>query len=167
MHIVRRRVDDRLDLAIGQHHLVACGRPAAVFCCELISLFLGAGVAAENRKLARALDGVGQNIRPPSNPDAGHAQRTSTHDFRPPAGRDRSFVVSSRTRPLAYYFQLSPIDSTAALAMRKSVSQSPPLTPTPPIHWPSTSTGTPPSMAVHRSGPAASARPSAWLTSRS
>jgi len=62
MHIVRRRVDDRLDLAIGQHRLVACGRPAAVFCCEPISLFLGAGVAAENRKLARALDGVGQNI---------------------------------------------------------------------------------------------------------
>ena len=48
-----------------------------------------------------------------------------------------------------------------------SVSQSPPLTPTPPMHWPSTSTGTPPSMAVQRSGPAASARPMAWLTSRS
>src|SRR5229473_1406916 len=60
--------------------------------------------------------------------------------------------------PLACYFQLTPIDSTAALAMRKSVSQSPPLTPTPPIHWPSISTGTPPSMAVHRSGPAANAR---------
>ena len=41
------------------------------------------------------------------------------------------------------YFQLTPIDSTAALAMRKSVSQSPPLPPTPPIHWPSISTGTP------------------------
>src|SRR5438445_412987 len=63
--------------------------------------------------------------------------------------------------------QFAPIDSTAILAIRKSVSQSPPLTPTPPIHSRSTSTGTPPSMAVHRSGPAASASPIAWLTSRS
>ena len=41
-------------------------------------------------------------------------------------------------------------------------AQSPPLTPTPPMHWPSTRIGTPPSIAVQRSGPAASARPSAW-----
>ncbi len=52
-------------------------------------------------------------------------------------------------------------------AMRRSVCQSPPLTPMPPMHSPSTSTGTPPSIAVQRSGPAASARPSAWVTSRS
>ena len=44
-------------------------------------------------------------------------------------------------------------------AMRSSVSQSPPLTPMPPMHWPSTRTGKPPSIAVQRSGPAASASP--------
>ena len=62
---------------------------------------------------------------------------------------------------------VAPIDSTAACAIFRSVSQSPPLTPTPPMHSPSTRIGTPPSMAVQRSGPAASARPSAWVTSRS
>ena len=41
--------------------------------------------------------------------------------------------------------------------MRWSVTQSPPLTPTPPIHSPSTMTGDPPSVAVQRFGPAASA----------
>ena len=64
-------------------------------------------------------------------------------------------------------FQLAPIASTASRAMRSSVAQSPPLTPMPPMHSPSTRTGAPPSIAVQRSGPAASARPSAWVTSRS
>src|ERR1035437_4702359 len=50
--------------------------------------------------------------------------------------------------------QLAPIDSTACCAMRSSVAQSPPAI-----------TGQPPSIAVHRCGPAASARPSAWPTS--
>src|SRR5215468_6938612 len=59
----------------------------------------------------------------------------------------------------------APIASMASQAMRASVSQSPPLTPTPPMHSPSTITGKPPSMAVHRSGPAASASPIAWATS--
>jgi hypothetical protein len=92
MRIVRRRVDDGLDLGIGQDSLVARGRPAAVFCREVLAFFLGAGVAAQNLELARALDGIGQNIGPPSHPDAGHAQRTSTHDFRPP-----TFVFHDRT----------------------------------------------------------------------
>jgi hypothetical protein len=73
MHIVRRGVDDRLDLAIGQYRLVARGRPATIFRCEFVALLLGAGVATENLELARALDGIGQNIGPPSNPDAGYA----------------------------------------------------------------------------------------------
>src|SRR5262249_27257949 len=51
--------------------------------------------------------------------------------------------------------------------MRSSVFQSAPATPTPPMHSPSTITGQPPSMAVQRSAPAASASPSAWLVSRS
>jgi hypothetical protein len=34
-------------------------------------------------------------------------------------------MVSSWTKPAACYLQLAPIDSTATLAMRKSVSQSP------------------------------------------
>src|SRR5262245_52199965 len=51
--------------------------------------------------------------------------------------------------------------------MRSSVFQSAPATPTPPMHSPSTITGQPPSMAVQRSPPAASASPSAWLVSRS
>ena len=55
--------------------------------------------------------------------------------------------------------------STASRAMRSSVAQSPPLTPTPPMHSPSTMTGQPPSIAVQRSGPAASASPSACATS--
>src|SRR5260221_8791812 len=65
------------------------------------------------------------------------------------------------------HFQLAPIDSTAACAIFKSVCQSPPLTPTPPMHWPSERIGTPPSIAVQRSGPAASASPSACVRSRS
>src|SRR5215831_19621955 len=60
---------------------------------------------------------------------------------------------------------LAPIDSTAAWAMRSSVAQSPPATPMPPMHSPSTMIGEPPSMAVQRSGPAANARPSACARS--
>ena len=155
MHIVRRRVDDRLDLGIGQQRLVARGRPAAVFCREVFAFFLGPGVAAADLELARALDGIRQNVGPPSHPDTSHAERIGTHHFAPPRAE------------LLCHSQFAPIDSTASLAIRKSVSQSPPLTPTPPMHSRSTSTGTPPSMAVHRSGPAASASPIAWLTSRS
>src|SRR6266481_3586450 len=105
MRVVRRRVDDRLDPGIGKDRLVACGRPAAIFFREVFAFVLGAGVAAHDLELARALDGIGQDIRPPSHSDAGHAQRTGTHDFSTPA---------------ASYIQVSPIDSTAALAMRKS-----------------------------------------------
>ena len=73
MHIVRRCVDDSLDLGIGQHRLVARGWPAAIFCRELFALFLGAGVAADDLELARTLDGIGQNIGPPSHADAAYA----------------------------------------------------------------------------------------------
>jgi hypothetical protein len=73
MHIVRRRVDDRLDRGIGQNSFIALGRPAAVFGGEIFAFLLGAGVAADNLELARALDGVGENIGPPSDPDAGYA----------------------------------------------------------------------------------------------
>lgn len=61
--------------------------------------------------------------------------------------------------------QLAPMDLTACCAIRSSVAQSPPAMPMPPMHSPSAITGQPPSIAVHRSGPAASARPSAWTTS--
>src|SRR5450759_1195960 len=61
--------------------------------------------------------------------------------------------------------QLAPIDSTACCAMRSSVAQSPPAIPMPPMHSPSAIMGQLPSIAVHRCGPAASARPSAWATS--
>src|SRR6185437_16718596 len=61
---------------------------------------------------------------------------------------------------------LAPTDSTAVWAIRWSVSQSPPLTPTPPTHSPSNRIGTPPSMAVQRLAPAARVNPSACATSR-
>src|SRR5262249_20188228 len=72
------------------------------------------------------------------------------------------------TSPLPSYYSLfhrAPIDSTAARAIRSSVAQSAPAAPTPPMHSPSTITGAPPSIAVQRSGPAASASPSACATS--
>src|SRR6201999_4199541 len=75
--------------------------------------------------------------------------------------------VRRKYRRCKTHFQLAPIDSTAACAIARSVAQSPPLTPTPPMHSPFTRIGTPPSMAVQRSGPAASANPSACVTSRS
>ena len=80
MRIVWGRVDDRLDLGIGQHRLVARGWTAAVFFREFVALYLGACVTAYNVELARALDGVGQNARPPSDPDAAHAERIGAHD---------------------------------------------------------------------------------------
>src|SRR5207302_10818035 len=46
---------------------------------------------------------------------------------------------------LSLHDALPILDSTASRAMRSSVAQSPPLTPTPPMHSPSTMTGHPPS----------------------
>ena len=93
MHVVRRRVDDRLDLGIGQDRLVARGRPAAVFRREAFALVLRAGVAAADLELAGALDGVGQHVRPPAHADAGDAQRFGTHRLCPPATSTRSWCV--------------------------------------------------------------------------
>src|SRR5215831_8980819 len=76
-------------------------------------------------------------------------------------------LFATRHSLFASYSHRAPIASTAARAMRSSVFQSAPATPTPPMHSPSMITGQPPSMAVQRSGPAASASPSAWLVSRS
>src|SRR5205807_1654056 len=78
---------------------------------------------------------------------------------------DRPPMPMQATRRGSIYFELAPMDSTASRAMRSSVAQSPPLTPTPPMHSPSTITGQPPSIAVQRPGPAASASPRAWATS--
>ena len=146
MHVVRRGVDDRLDLAVGQHLLVG-RRPAGsrISSAKACALVLRAREAGDDLELVRTLDRVGQHVRPPSHADAGDAQRFDGH------------------RQFRLCFQLAPIDSTAAWAIFRSVSQSPPLTPTPPMHSPSTRIGTPPSMAVQRSGPAASARPSACV----
>src|SRR4029079_7474146 len=81
--------------------------------------------------------------------------------------RCASHHEAQKYRRRKIHFQLAPIDSTAACAIARSVSQSPPLTPTPPMHSPFARIGTPPSMAVQRSGPDARASPSAWVTSRS
>ena len=147
MHVVRRGVDDRLDGGIGEHLVVARRRPAFVFCGERRALVGRAGVAGGDLDLLRPLHGVGQHVRPPTHADTGDAQRFDCHCF--------YFQL------VRHYFQLAPIASTASRAMRSSVAQSPPLTPMPPMHSPPTITGAPPSIAVQRSGPAASARPSA------
>ncbi len=76
-------------------------------------------------------------------------------------------IHATRNVLLTFALQVAPIASTASRAMRSSVAQSPPLTPMPPMHSPPTMIGAPPSIAVQRSGPAANARPSAWLVSRS
>jgi len=68
-------------LGIGQHRLVARDWPAAIFRRKRLAFFLGAGEAADNLKLARALDGVGQNVGPPSHPDTSHAERIGAHHF--------------------------------------------------------------------------------------
>src|SRR6185436_2541105 len=57
------------------------------------------------------------------------------------------------------------IASAASRATFSSNSQLPPATPTPPMHSSPAMTGQPPSIAVQRSGPAASARPRACATS--
>src|SRR5258706_2408787 len=95
-------------------------------------------MAGHDFQLARALHRVGEHVRPPAHPDARNL-----------------------------HFALAPIDSTASRATRSSNSKLPPLTPMPPMHSPSTITGHPPSIAVQRSAPAASARPSACTVSSS
>ena len=164
MCLVRRGVDDGFDLGVGQHRVVACHRPAAVLAGEALPFFRGSRIARDDLELTGAPRGVGQNARPPADANRGDPQRALLHDLTAalrPSGRPLG-----RTRGLPH-FQLAPMASTLALAMRTSVSQSPPLTPTPPRHWPSTKTGTPPSIAVQRCDPAARASPSAWATSRS
>src|SRR5204863_3597905 len=74
-----------------------------IFFCEFFAFFLGAGVAGENLELARTLDGVGESIRPPSHPDAGHAQRTGTHELSPSRRAEIAFcglVADEATRLL-------------------------------------------------------------------
>ena len=147
MHVVRRRVDDRVDRRIGQHLFVARRRPALVFGGKGGALVGRARIARRDLDPVRARHGVGQHVRPPTHADASHAKRFVCHICYSPS--------------LTSYFQVAPIASTASRAMRSSVAQSPPLTPMPPIHSPPMSTGAPPSIAVQRSGPAASASPSA------
>src|SRR6267143_1469543 len=133
---VRRGVDDGFDRVIVQNRAVGSSCATAVLCGKLFPLFHGAAVARCNRQLLRALDGVGEHVRPPA-----HAEARDLHCAD------------------------APIDSTASRARRSSNSQLPPATPTPPMHSPPTMIGQPPSIAVQRSGPAASASPSAWATS--
>src|SRR5439155_9516002 len=140
VRVVRRGVDDRLDCAIVEDSLVARRRFAPVLRGERFALVFRARVACDDLEFFRPLDGVGEDVRPPAHPDAGDPQRFERHR----------------------HFELAPIDSTASRAMRSSVAQSAPLTPTPPMHSLSTMIGQPPSIAVQRSGPAASARLSAW-----
>ena len=145
---------------IGQHRLVARGRPAAIFCREASALVLRAGVAAADLELARALDGVGQNVRPPSHPDASHAQRTAPH-FAPQCLHAAEFVGRHFSFPfradrLHGHFGDPQIGLPVAAAHADAADA-----------FAVDHTGTPPSIAVQRSGPAASASPIAWLTSRS
>jgi hypothetical protein len=52
-----------------------------ILCREISTLFLGPGVAAADLELARALDGIRQNVGPPPHPDTSHAERIGAHHF--------------------------------------------------------------------------------------
>ena len=120
-------------LGIGEHLLVGRDRPAAVLLGERRALVVRAREAGDDLDLVGTL-----RSRRPARPTTS-----------PCRCRRREAVQ----RP-SIYFQLAPIDSTAACAIFRSVSQSPPLTPTPPMHSPSTRIG---HAAFHR-GPALRAR---------
>ena len=79
MHVVRRRVDDRLDDAVVQDRVVARRGVAGIFFRECLALLLGARIAGDDLELSRALDGVGEHIRPPAHPDTRHSQRFISH----------------------------------------------------------------------------------------
>src|ERR1039458_3780921 len=149
MHVVRRRIDDGLDLRVGENGLIARRCAAAIFGGEGRPLLFRARKTGDDLELAGTLDRVGQHVGPPAHAKAGDAQWL-----------DHGHHFESEC-------QLAPIDSTACWAMRSSVTQSPPATPMPPMHSPSAMTGQPPCIAVQRSGPAASARPSACAASSS
>src|SRR5260370_37429357 len=70
MRVVWRGVDDRLDCAIFQGSRVAGRRPAVVFRGEGLSLAFGARVAGDDLQFLGSLDGVGENVRPPTHADA-------------------------------------------------------------------------------------------------
>src|SRR5205814_5560587 len=133
---VGRRVDDRLDRAIFENLLVAARGAAAVSGGELLPLLVRARIARADGELTRALHRIGDHIGPPAHTQTGDTQRS-----------------------------LHLIDSAASRATRSSNCQSPPATPTAPMHSLPAMTGQPPSIAVQRSGPAASARPTACVTS--
>src|SRR6267143_2057105 len=129
---VRRGVDDGFDRVIVQNRAVRSSCATAVLCGKLFPLLHGTAVARCNRQLLRALNGVGEHVRPPAHAEAGDLHCAD-----------------------------APIDSTASRARRSSNSQL-----TPPMHSPPTMIGQPPSIAVQRSGPAASASPRACAVSR-
>src|SRR5205814_9619579 len=62
----------RLDAAVGEDFLVTARCPAAVLGREFPTLLIRAGVAGRDRHLSRALDGVGEHVRPPAHADACH-----------------------------------------------------------------------------------------------
>src|SRR5258708_1531295 len=137
---VRRGIDDRLYCPVGKNLLIGSGAAAAVFGCEPVLLFAGTREARGNRQFAGSLDRVRQYVRPPA-----HAETGDPH--------------------CELHSALAPIEATASRASFSSNSQLPPATPMPPRHSPSTRIGQPPSIAVQRPAPAASARPRAWATS--
>src|SRR5882724_11525251 len=88
------------------------------------------------------------------------------------ARRDRELAgaldgIGKHIRPPAHADarDLHLMASAASLATRSSNAQSPPATPTAPMHSLPAMIGQPPSIAVQRSGPAARERPSACATS--
>src|SRR6185503_17559193 len=74
VHVVRRGVDDRVDVAVLQDGLVAGRGGATVFRSERFALVFGARVASHDLELLRALDRVGEYVRPPAHADAGDPQ---------------------------------------------------------------------------------------------
>src|SRR4029077_13380607 len=93
----RRRVDDGLDVAVGQDLLVACGRPAPVLCREGGALVVGAGVAGRNLDRVGTQGRIVEHIGPPADAYDGDAQLC--HCLSPPPSTPQG--ATTRVAPTA------------------------------------------------------------------
>ena len=121
MHVVRRRVDDRLDRVVAQNRLVTRCRPATVLGGESLAFFVRARVAGSDPQLARTLDRIREHVRPPAHADARDRQRVSGRASLRTDGRDGfardSFVELEIATADAYPADAFAVDEDGATAL--------------------------------------------------